>query len=102
MSLSDNLEYILPPVFIKTSDFHALLSKLNNKKINQALELSDTLHKNQKRDNDTNYSEGHIYPIAWTYLQMNNNPDDLITILLHDSLEDHPDKISSAEIKKIF
>jgi len=68
------------------------ISQDSNTLIISALEIAQTAHKDQLRDNGTSYLEEHIYPIAISVL--NRYKDDskldvlLCSALLHDVLED--------------
>lgn len=71
----------------------------SNPVINSALEIAQSAHKNQLRDNGSSYLEEHIYPIAISVLNRYKDDKEVITLIssaiLHDVLEDSDYKESN-------
>jgi len=81
MSNIDELVYLLKQISLDS-----------NQVIKSALDIAQTWHKDQLRDNDSSYLEEHIYPIAISVLNRYKNDEQVVTLvssaILHDVLED--------------
>ncbi len=71
----------------------------SNPVINSALEIAQSAHKNQLRDNGSSYLEEHIYPIAISVLNRYKDDKEVVTLIssaiIHDVLEDSDYKESN-------
>lgn len=68
------------------------ISLESNPVIQSALDIAQSAHKDQLRDNGSSYLEEHIYPIAISILNRYKGDKEIVTLLssaiLHDVLED--------------
>lgn len=73
----------------------------NIEKIFEAYDLAKSIHQDQKRKTGGPYI---IHPIKVAQIALNYGADDdiIIACLLHDTVEDHPDKIEFKEIEEKF
>jgi (p)ppGpp synthase/HD superfamily hydrolase len=67
-----------------------------------ALQLAVEIHRHQSRKDTGIPYTAHLLNVSGLVLAHGGNEDEAIAALLHDSLEDHPDKITAADIELRF
>lgn len=73
-----------------------------SERFHDALFLASRIHEDQARKGSSIPYASHILGVAATVFKCQGSEDQAIAALLHDALEDHPDKITAAEIEKRF
>lgn len=68
----------------------------------RALVYAARIHRNQRRKGTTRPYIAHLLGVTSIVLTHGGDEDEAIAALLHDSVEDHPDKTSFAEIRRRF
>jgi (p)ppGpp synthase/HD superfamily hydrolase len=67
-----------------------------------ALSLASEIHRQHLRKGTTVPYVSHLLSVAALVLEDGGDEDEAIAALLHDALEDHPDRISAADIEAKF
>ncbi|MGA2731907.1 MAG: HD domain-containing protein [Syntrophobacteraceae bacterium] len=71
-------------------------------KFKKALEFAISVHAGQVRKGTSIPYIAHLLAVCSLVLTNGGSEEQAITALLHDSLEDHPEKVSAAEIEQRF
>jgi (p)ppGpp synthase/HD superfamily hydrolase len=71
-------------------------------RFHEALSLASTIHAGQGRKGTTIPYIAHVLSVAALVLENGGSEDDAIAALLHDALEDHPEKITRQAIAARF
>ena len=71
-------------------------------RFDEALLLASDLHRSQLRKGSSVPYLSHLMAVAALVLQDGGDEDEAIAALLHDALEDHPERITADEIERRF
>lgn len=71
-------------------------------RFDEALQRASDLHRSQRRKGSTVPYFSHLMAVAALVLEDGGDEDEAIAALLHDALEDHPEKIRADEIGRRF
>lgn len=68
----------------------------------QALDFAAEVHADQRRKGGEIPYLGHLLAVAATVIEAGGSEDTVIAALLHDTLEDHPDRVSAGDLAERF
>jgi (p)ppGpp synthase/HD superfamily hydrolase len=78
------------------------LPPLLGPRFDAAFQLASTLHRAQRRKGSGVAYVSHLLAVAALVLESGGSEDEAIAALLHDAVEDHPERIGIAEIAERF
>jgi (p)ppGpp synthase/HD superfamily hydrolase len=73
-----------------------------SRRFDEALDLATAIHADQVRKGSSTPYVAHLLGVASTVMELGGDEDEAVAALLHDALEDQPDRVSEADLRRQF